>query len=47
MSQKNSADKAVRDIRRKTRRKFFAEEKIRIVIEGLRREVRIASLCRR
>ena len=46
MSQKNSADKAVRDIPRKTRRKFSAEEKIRIVLEGLRGEESIASLCR-
>ncbi len=36
-----------RDIRRKTRRRFSAEEKIRIVIEGLRGEESIASLCRR
>ena len=36
MSQKDSAEKAARDIRRKTRRKFSAKEKIRIVLEGLR-----------
>lgn len=36
MEKKESAEKAVRDIRRKTRRRFSAEEKIRIVIEGLR-----------
>jgi transposase len=47
MPEKNSAEKAVRDIRRKTRRKFSAEEKIRIVLEGLRGEEGIASLCRR
>ncbi len=47
MPQKDSAEKAVRDIRRKTRRKFSAEEKIRIVLEGLRGEEGIASLCRR
>jgi hypothetical protein len=41
--QKDSAEKAVRDIRRKTRRKFSAEEKIRIVLEGLRGEESIAS----
>jgi transposase len=45
--EKDSAEKAVRDIRRKTRRKFSAEEKIRIVLEGLRGEESIASLCRR
>jgi hypothetical protein len=38
VTQKDSAEKAVRDIRRKTRRKFSAEEKIRIVLEGLRGE---------
>ena len=38
MAKKESAEKAVRDIRRKTRRRFSAEEKIRIVIEGLRGE---------
>jgi transposase-like protein len=36
MAKKESAEKAVREIRRKTRRRFSAEEKIRIVIEGLR-----------
>jgi transposase len=35
MPEKEPAEKAVRDIRRKTRRRFSAEEKIRIVIEGL------------
>jgi hypothetical protein len=47
MAKKESAEKAVRDIRRRTRRRFSAEEKIRIVIEGLRGEEGIASLCRR
>jgi transposase len=37
----------VKEIRRKTRRKFTAEEKIRIVLDGLRGEVSIAELCRR
>ncbi len=36
MEKKASAEKAVREIRRKTRRRFSAEEKVRIVIEGLR-----------
>jgi len=40
-------DKTVRDIRRATRRKFSAEEKIRIVLEGLRGEETIAELCRK
>ena len=41
-----SAEKTVRDIRRATRRHHSAEEKIRIVLEGLRGEVSIAELCR-
>ncbi len=46
MSMSNT-EKAVKDIRRKTRRKFSAEEKIRIVLDGLRGEDSIAELCRR
>ena len=42
-----SADKTVRDIRRATRRRFSAEDKIRIVLEGLRGEDSIAELCRK
>jgi transposase len=37
----------VKEIRRATRRKFNAEEKIRIVLEGLRGEVSVSELCRR
>ena len=44
---KLSSEAAVRDIRRKTRRRFSAEEKIRIVLEGLRGEQSISELCRR
>ena len=44
---KDPAEKAIRDIRRKTRRRHSTEEKIRIVIKGLRREESIAALCRR
>ena len=47
MSKAKSAEKVVQDIRRKTRRRFSAEEKIRIVLEGLRGEESIATLCRR
>ena len=43
----DSAEKAVRDIRRATRKHYSAEEKIRIVVEGLRGEDSIAELCRR
>ena len=46
-NQNRSAEKTVRDIRRATRRNYSAEEKIRIVLEGLRGEDSIAELCRR
>ncbi len=42
-----SAEQTVRDIRRATRKQYSAEEKIRIVLEGLRGEESIAALCRR
>ncbi len=45
--QKDSAEKTIRDIRRATRRQYSAEEKIRIVLEGLRGEESIAELCRK
>ena len=44
---KQSAANAVKDIRRKTRRNFSAEEKIRVVLEGLRGEESVSELCRR
>ena len=44
---KQPAEQVVKDIRRATRRQFSAEEKIRIVLEGLRGEESIAELCRR
>ena len=49
MSEETSAavEAAVREIRRKTRKKYSAEEKVRIVLEGLRGEEKIAELCRR
>ena len=47
MSPKQDPEKIVREIKRRTRRKFSAEEKIRIVLEGLRGEETIAELCRR
>ena len=47
MTDKRSAEKTVRDIRRATRRHYSAEEKIRIVLQGLRGEDSIAELCRK
>ena len=47
MSSRDSAEQTVRDIRRKTRKQYSAEEKIRIVLSGLRGEDSIAELCRR
>ena len=44
---KNSAEKTVRAIRRTTRRRFSPEEKIRVVLEGLRGEDSISGLCQR
>jgi len=41
------AEKAVRDIRRATRRHYSAEDKIRIVIAGLRGEESVVELCRK
>lgn len=43
----NSTQGIIKDIKRQTRRKFSSEEKIRIVLEGLRGEESIAALCRR
>ena len=45
--QNQDPESLVRDIRRKTRRKFTSEEKIRIVLEGLKGETGISELCRR
>jgi superfamily II helicase len=42
----SSPESIVREIKRQTRRKFTAEEKIRIVLEGLRGEAGITDLCR-
>lgn len=47
MSKNETAESVVREIRRKTRKKYSAEEKIRIVLEGLRGEEGISALCRR
>jgi transposase len=44
---KEAAEQVINEIRRATRRQFSAEEKIRIVLSGLRGEDSIAELCRR
>lgn len=44
---KSTAEATVKNIRRHTRKKYSAEEKIRIVIEGLRGDLTVAALCRR
>ena len=46
MSMSNT-EKHIKEIRRKTRRKFSSEEKIRIVLDGLKGEYSIAELCRK
>ena len=46
-SRKTPAEQVVRDIRRVTRKQHSAEDKIRVVLEGLRGEESIAALCRR
>jgi transposase len=47
MTKKKDSESTVREIRRRTRKKYSAEEKIRIVLDGLRGEDSIAELCRR
>ena len=47
MSPKSEVEKRVSEIKRRTRRKYNTEEKIRIVLEGLRGESSIAELCRK
>jgi|ERR1035438_2641184 transposase len=44
---KQSPESVVKEIKRKTRRKFNSEEKIRIILEGLRGEDSIANICRK
>ncbi len=47
MPAKSDTESIVKDIKRMTRKKYSAEEKIRIVLEGLRGEEGIATICRR
>jgi len=44
---KRNPEQVVREIKRKTRRRFTSDEKIRIVLEGLRGEESIAAICRK
>jgi transposase len=46
-AEEERARKTIRQIKRATRRKFSAEEKIRIILEGLRGEETISEMCRR
>ncbi len=46
-SKQSASERIVKDIKRKTRKQYSAEEKIRIVLDGLRGEESIAELCRR
>ncbi|ABS17491.1 transposase IS3/IS911 (plasmid) [Brucella anthropi ATCC 49188] len=45
--QTSASEKTIKDIRRATRKHYSAEDKIRIVLEGLRGEDSIAAICRR
>ena len=47
MAKKNSASSLISELKRKTRRTYSSEEKIRIIIDGIRGETTIAELCRR
>ena len=47
MKRRNDSESIIRDIKRKTRRKFSAEEKIRIIFDIIRGDGSIAEICRR
>ncbi len=47
MSKKKNASSLISELKRKTRRNYSSEEKIRIIIEGMRGEMTIAELCRK
>ena len=47
MPKKKNASSLISELKRKTRRTYSSEEKIRIVIEGMRGEMTIAELCRK
>jgi len=47
MAEKQDTGSVVREIKRRTRKKYSSEEKIRIVLDGLKGEMGIAEICRR
>ena len=47
MNSKSTVEKRIRDIKRRTRKRYTTEEKIQIVLEGIKGESSIAELCRR
>jgi len=47
MKEKQSTESIVKQIKRRTRKKYSSEEKIRIVLEGLRGEDSISAICRK
>lgn len=47
MSRKKSASSLISELKRKTRRTYGSEEKIRIIIDGIRGETTVAELCRK
>ena len=47
MARRTSSESVVREMKRRTRKKYNSEEKIRIVLEGMRGEESIAAICRR
>ena len=47
MGRRSSSESVIREIRRKTRKKYSSEEKIRIVLEGMRGEESISAICRK
>ena len=46
MPKKKSATSLIRDLKRQTRKTYSSEDKIRIILEGMRGELSIAELCR-
>lgn len=47
MGNKQSTNSLISELKRKTRKSYSSEEKIRIIIEGMRGEISVAELCRR